>query len=66
MIPKIEATTQGKNHAVISVNNEEFCTIYGKDWRKKFQKLKEALSLEYVVKNYTIKDVNAVIKELRK
>ena len=66
MTPKIEATRSGKNHAIITVNGEEFCTIYGNDWNKNFKKLKDALCLDYVVKNLTLKDVNAVIKELRK
>jgi len=66
MMPKIEAARSSKNHAIITVNGEEFCTIYGNDWKKKFKKLKDALSLDYVVKNLTLKDVNTVIKELRK
>lgn len=66
MMPKIEAIRSSKNHAIIAVNGEEFCTIYGNDWKKNFKKLKDALCLDYVVKNLTLKDVNAVIKELRK
>ena len=31
---KIEAIRSSKNHAIIAVNGEEFCTIYGNDWKK--------------------------------
>ena len=44
-------------------NFVQFTAMIGK---KNFKKLKDALCLDYVVKNLTLKDVNAVIKELRK
>lgn len=66
MMPKIEIGREGKNHCSVEVDGEEFCTIYGKEWKKKFQKLKEALCLLYSVQNLPIKMLNAVIKEVRK
>lgn len=64
-MPKIKATG-GRNHATITIDGEEFCTIYGKDWYKRFTKLKNAICLQYVIETMTMKDVNAVIKEIRK
>lgn len=63
---RVEVVNPGKNHAVVEVNGEEFCTIYGKNWAKSFRKLKEALQLHDLIITSDLGTIDKVIKELRK
>lgn len=66
MMPKIEIGRNSKNHAIVLVDGEEFCTLYGSDWRKRFKRLHDALCLAYTVKTQPMTTINTVIKEIRK